>query len=46
MIEELNKEYLKLREFEIKYAITWDELEQYKEIQNRIKEIRHRMENK
>jgi len=45
MKEQLDKEYLKLHELEKKYALTWDELEQYKEIKQNIKEIRKRIDN-
>lgn len=45
MKEQLDKEYNKLHDLEKKYALSLDELEQYKEIKRNIKEIRRRIDN-
>jgi hypothetical protein len=44
MINELNKEYEKLNVLLKDYALSVDQLDEYHEIKNRIKEIRKKME--
>ena len=44
MIDQLNKEYEYLRNIQKQYALSPDMLDEYQETIQRIKEIRHKME--